>query len=102
MKKELAVVKLCHYQLLQHFAISSLSPDPFKVTTIVAIPQSGRDKTNPRSYKIISLLSTLGKGLEPSLLNIPPRRLWNWALSHGGIEGRKELSGENRDTYHIR
>ncbi|KAL5606020.1 uncharacterized protein BROUX77_003213 [Berkeleyomyces rouxiae] len=39
-------------------------PKSFKTAVLVVIPKPGRDKSLPRSYRLISLLSTLGKGLE--------------------------------------
>lgn len=40
-------------------------PSPFRSATLVAIPKpTKRDKSNPRSYRLISLLSVLGKALE--------------------------------------
>ena len=41
-------------------------PAPFRAATLVAIPKpgKGRDKSNPRSYRLIALQSVLGKGLE--------------------------------------
>ncbi|KKF92045.1 Endonuclease [Ceratocystis platani] len=39
-------------------------PRVFKSATMVAIPKPHRDRTLPRSYRLISLLSTLGKSLE--------------------------------------
>lgn len=40
-------------------------PSPFKTAKVVTIPKPGdRDRTLPGSYRPISLLSTLGKGLE--------------------------------------
>ncbi|KAL5606455.1 uncharacterized protein BROUX77_003648 [Berkeleyomyces rouxiae] len=38
-------------------------PKSFKTAVLVVIPKPGRDKSLPRSYRVISL-STLGKGLE--------------------------------------
>lgn len=39
-------------------------PDAFKQAKMVAIWKPGRDRTSPQGYRLISLLSTLGKGLE--------------------------------------
>lgn len=40
-------------------------PTPFRSATLVAIPKPGkRDQSNPRAYRLIALLSALGKGLE--------------------------------------
>lgn len=40
-------------------------PTPFRQATLVAIPKPGkRDRSSPRSYRLIALLSVLGKGLE--------------------------------------
>ncbi|KAL2886028.1 putative double-stranded RNA/RNA-DNA hybrid binding protein [Ceratocystis lukuohia] len=39
-------------------------PRVFKAATMVAIPKPYRDRRLPRSYRLISLLSTLGKSLE--------------------------------------
>jgi hypothetical protein len=41
-------------------------PTPFRTVILCAIEKPGkRDRTSPRSYRLISLLSILGKGLEP-------------------------------------
>ncbi|KAL5594249.1 uncharacterized protein BROUX77_007596 [Berkeleyomyces rouxiae] len=39
-------------------------PSTFKKADLVAIPKPGRPRQAPRSYRLISLLPTLGKGLE--------------------------------------
>ena len=40
-------------------------PTPFRDATLVALPKPGkRDRSSPRAYRLISLLSVLGKGLE--------------------------------------
>lgn len=40
-------------------------PTPFRSATLCVIEKSGRrDRSNPRSYRLIALLSVLGKGLE--------------------------------------
>ncbi len=40
-------------------------PLPFRTAMLVAIPKAGKkDKSSPRSYRLIALLSVLGKGLE--------------------------------------
>lgn len=40
-------------------------PLPFRQATLVALPKPGkRDRSSPRSYRLIALLSVLGKGLE--------------------------------------
>jgi hypothetical protein len=39
-------------------------PKIFKTSSLCAVPKPGRDRKEPRSYRLISLLPTLGKGLE--------------------------------------
>jgi ribonuclease HI len=39
-------------------------PTPFREATLVVLPKPNRDPAIPRSYRLIALLSTLGKGLE--------------------------------------
>ena len=40
-------------------------PTPFRDASLVAIPKPGkRDRSSPRAYRLIALLSVLGKGLE--------------------------------------
>lgn len=39
-------------------------PTPFKVAEVVLLPKTGRDLTSPKGWRPISLLSSLGKGLE--------------------------------------
>ena len=39
-------------------------PTPFKVAEVVLLPKTGRDLSSPRGWRPISLLSSLGKGLE--------------------------------------
>ena len=40
-------------------------PIPFRTATLVAIPKLGKkDYASPRSYRLIALLSVLGKGIE--------------------------------------
>ena len=39
-------------------------PTPFREATLVVLPKANRDPALPRSYRLIALLSTLGKGLE--------------------------------------
>ena len=54
-------------------------PTPFRQATLVAIPKPGkRDRSSPRSYRLIALLSVLGKGLE----RILARRLAWTAIKH--------------------
>ena len=65
-------------QLLQASLDISHYPIPFKHATMVVLPKDGdRDKSHPRSYRPISLLSVLGKGLErfsrsPHGISFPP------------------------------
>lgn len=54
-----------------------IHPRAFKQADVVMLPKSGRrDRTIPKSYRPIALLSCLGKGLERLLA----RRLAYWAL----------------------
>jgi hypothetical protein len=39
-------------------------PTLFREATLVVLAKPNRDPTIPRSYRLIALLSTLGKGLE--------------------------------------
>ena len=51
--------------LIQLVPRDRLHPLPFRTATLIAIPKPGkRDKSSPRSYRLIALLSVLGKGLE--------------------------------------
>lgn len=56
-------------------------PTAFRHATLIAIPKpSKRDRRSPRSYRIISLLSVLGKGLE----RVIARRL-AWSAIHNEV-----------------
>ena len=51
--------------LYNHCLEAGWHPTPFRQATLVAIPKPGkRDRSSPRSYRLIALLSVLGKGLE--------------------------------------
>ncbi|KZZ88524.1 reverse transcriptase [Ascosphaera apis ARSEF 7405] len=55
-------------------------PDSFRKARVVVLSKPGdRDRSTPRSYRPISLLSTLGKGLE----RLVARRLSYVGLEHG-------------------
>src|SRR5699024_2036167 len=54
-------------------------PQPFRTARVVVIPKPGkRDRSAPRSYRPISLLSALGKGLE----RLVARRMASVGLRH--------------------
>ncbi|ODM14227.1 hypothetical protein SI65_10361 [Aspergillus cristatus] len=51
--------------LYKHCATTGWHPTPFRQALLVALPKPGKkDYSSPRSYRLIALLSTLGKGLE--------------------------------------
>ncbi|KAH8193506.1 hypothetical protein TruAng_012328 [Truncatella angustata] len=51
--------------LFQRYLMVGYHPKPFKVADVVMIPKLGKkDYSDPRTYRPISLLSCLGKGLE--------------------------------------
>lgn len=51
--------------LYQQCARIGWHPSPFRKATLVVIPKGGkRDRSSPRAYRLIALLSVLGKGLE--------------------------------------
>ena len=51
--------------LYQHCLDQGWHPTPFRDASLVALPKPGkRDRSSPRAYRLISLLSVLGKGLE--------------------------------------
>lgn len=51
--------------LYQQCVESGWHPSPFREATLVALPKPGkRDRSSPRAYRVIALLSVLGKGLE--------------------------------------
>lgn len=52
-------------------------PTPFKKACLIALKKPARDSTTPRGYRLISLLSTLGKALE---------RLIARRLAHEAVE----------------
>ena len=54
-------------------------PAPFRTATLVVIPKEKPDKSSPRSYRLIALLSVLGKGLE----RLVARRLAWVAITEG-------------------
>jgi ribonuclease HI len=54
-------------------------PLPFRTATLVVIPKEKPDKSCPRSYRLIALLSVLGKGLE----RLVARRLAWVAVTEG-------------------
>ncbi|ODM19726.1 hypothetical protein SI65_04712 [Aspergillus cristatus] len=51
--------------LYQHCLDQGWHPTPFRDASLVAIPKPGkRDRSSPWAYRLIALLSVLGKGLE--------------------------------------
>ena len=51
--------------LYRHCLDQGWHPTPFRDASLVAIPKPGkRDRSSPRAYRLIALLSVLGKGLE--------------------------------------
>lgn len=51
--------------LYKHCVATGWHPTPFGQALLVALPKPGKkDYSSPRSYRLIALLSTLGKGLE--------------------------------------
>ncbi|ODM21538.1 hypothetical protein SI65_02382 [Aspergillus cristatus] len=51
--------------LYQHCLDQGWHPTPFRDASLVAIPKPGkRDRSSPQAYRLIALLSVLGKGLE--------------------------------------
>ncbi|KAL2887168.1 RNA-directed DNA polymerase from mobile element jockey [Ceratocystis lukuohia] len=85
-------------------------PSIFKKADLVAIPEPGRPRDEPRSYRLISLLPTLGKGMERAVA----RRLaeeavqkriipWNYAcavLKRAVTDLLIELRGRIEDAQH--
>lgn len=60
-------------------------PDDMKLTRLCVIPKGGkRDRSNPKSYRLIALLPTLGKTLERAIA----KRLANEAIKRGIIPPR--------------
>ncbi|ODM20665.1 hypothetical protein SI65_03718 [Aspergillus cristatus] len=65
--------------LYKHCATTGWHPTPFRQALLVALPKPGKkDYSSPRSYRLIALLSTLGKGLE----RLMARRLAWIAIRH--------------------
>ncbi|ODM23017.1 hypothetical protein SI65_00606 [Aspergillus cristatus] len=65
--------------LYKHCAATGWHPTPFQQALLVALPKPGKkDYSSPRSYRLIALLSTLGKGLE----RLIARRLAWTAIKH--------------------
>ena len=58
--------------------INGYHPQAFKASTVIALPKPGRDHTSPRGFRLISLLSVLGIGLE----RIVARRLAHQAVTN--------------------
>src|SRR5699024_7101043 len=60
--------------LYKHCAATGWHPIPFRQALLVALPKPGKkDYSSPRSYRLIALFSTLGKGLERLMA---PRLVW--------------------------
>ena len=53
-------------------------PQALKASTVIALPKPGRDHRSPRSFRLISLLSVLGRGFE----RIVARRLAHRAVTN--------------------
>ncbi|KAL2887914.1 Importin beta-related nuclear transport receptor [Ceratocystis lukuohia] len=70
-------------------------PSIFKKADLVAIPKPGRPRDEPRSYRLISLLPTLGKGMERAVA----RRLAEEAYRRGQSL-LIELRGRIEDAQH--
>lgn len=65
--------------LYQHCLAQGWHPSPFRDASLVAIPKPGkRDRSSPRAYRLIALLSVLGKGLE----RLVARRMAWVAIKH--------------------
>jgi len=70
-------------------------PESWKVSRLVIIPKSGKkDKTNPKSYRPISLLPTMGKALETLIINrIEGETSLNTiGNQHGFVAGRSTVT----------
>lgn len=74
------VLKRRIVRLFQRCYDTGTHPDLFKSAEVVVLPKSGkRDRSSPKSYRPISLLPCLGKGLERLLA----RRIGHFALRLG-------------------
>ena len=79
LKKAWPVLGLHISALYKHCATTGWHPTPFRQAILVALPKPGKkDYSSPRSYRLIALLSTLGKGLE----RLMARRLAWTAIRH--------------------
>ncbi|KAL5598659.1 uncharacterized protein BROUX77_006493 [Berkeleyomyces rouxiae] len=63
-KKAWPHLKEAIVRLYQVALTHGVHPDIFKKTRMCPVPKPGRDRREPRAYRLISLLPTLGKGLE--------------------------------------
>lgn len=63
-KKAWPYLKTIIMRLFQACVGIGYHPNTFKQANMIAIVKPNRDKTLPRSYRLISLLSTLGKAIE--------------------------------------
>lgn len=93
-------------QLFQICLDKGYHPKIFKITILCALPKPGkRARALPRSYRLIALLSCLGKALE----RIVAKRLGYIALKHGlisplhfdAIAGRSAVDAAATLTYDI-
>uniref|UniRef100_A0A034VFD2 Putative RNA-directed DNA polymerase from transposon X-element n=1 Tax=Bactrocera dorsalis TaxID=27457 RepID=A0A034VFD2_BACDO len=84
-------------------------PQQWKKSTIVMIPKPGKDKTQPSSYRPISLLSCMSKLFERLLMlrikphlethNIIPSHQFGFREKHGTIEQVHRITSEIRTAF---
>lgn len=110
---ELPKCAILHICLLFN-AIAKLGyfPQKWKKSTIVMIPKPGKDKTQPSSYRPISLLTCLSKLFEKMLLlrisphlrinNTLPTHQFGFREKHGTIEQVNRITSEIRTAFEHR
>lgn len=105
-----AVLTLCH--LFNAITKLGYYPQRWKKAVIVMIPKPGKDKTQPSSYRPISLLTCLSKLFEKAFLkqltpylrrrNTIPSHQFGFRKNHGTIEQVNRITNEIRTAFEHR
>jgi len=95
LRKAWPQIKVTTTLLMDRCLENATFPESWKVSRLVIIPKSGKkDKSNPKSYRPISLLPTMGKALETLIINRIEGETSLNAIGnqHGFVAGRSTVT----------